>query len=825
MGNSLAYLVPFSHLDLYWLGEREECLSRGNMIITSAIEIAEKYPEFRFLIEDIVFVDYFIKSHPEQHGVLKELIHKGQIEIGPKWAGIHQDVQCGEDLVRNTLYAKQYTRENFDFEASTIHLGDLPGWTPQYPQIAKKAEMDSLVLTRCGPRDKDLFRWQALDGSSDVMVWHSYFGYAWAISAKLHVSVEEAKKAELDKQMEQIAARCPAPIFVHWGVDLSAPPEQLCKSVAEWNESEDIKLEFATPMEYFGKVKDTEGLSVLQGEVPSAWPFIESILPDMVPLDVPANNRLMAAEKFATIANLMGYMPYPKEQIRTAWLKLMEGMDHNYNGTGSVDTHIRKRKYRQYALETAEEILSISVRSIAENVEVKAEGREKNPAIPVVVFNPLSWQREDIAQVHMSFYGDVSAFNRSGYDKYRILDETGAEVPFQEVRRKDAITREVEVAFVADVPSIGYSTYYLVASDEDAVAEETCQVKRESGISTFSNWCYDLEINEITGEISIRDNRFEQQILNGGKVIAVEESRRRSPFRCAYTGRKFEACIDSVRLEENGPVRTVVVLEGKILDSTLEQRIILYNKLDRIDIVDSLTWNNDKPIIVQQRFPLCVEPGLIQYGTAYGSNSFDNTLPGCEAKRGDEATMEMWFKQRFCQGWIDVSGQDFGVTISSDRREFEIKDSSIRSDMLRTLRLTCPTHCVSRYSIRSHKGDFKSARSFQDGWQLNNPLIAKSVSDPVSSKTLPARQSFCEIPGDSIVATVLKKSEDDDDIILRLFETAGDNARTEVKFFKPVSRTAEVNLLERNDEGLSSPEMEVAPFEIKTVKMSLQKKT
>ena len=822
MENSLAYLVPFSHLDQYWLGEREECLSRGNMIITRAMEIAEKYPEFRFLIEDIVFVDYFIKSHPEQHGVLKDLIHRGQIEVGPKWAGIHQDVQCGEDLVRNTLYAKQYTRENFDFEASTMHLGDLPGWTPQYPQIAKKSEMDSLILTRCGPRDEDLFRWQALDGS-DVLVWHSFFGYAWAISAKLHVSVEEAKKAELDKQMKQIASRCPAPIFVHWGVDLSAPPEQLCKSVAEWNESEDIKLEFATPIEYFDKVKDTEGLSVLQGEVPSAWPFIESTLPDMVPLDVPANNRLMAAEKFATIADLMGYIPYPGEQIRGAWIKLMEGMDHNYNGTGSVDTHIRKRKYRQYALDMAEEILSTSVRSIAENVEVKAEGKENNPAIPIVVFNPLSWQREDIALVHMSFYGDVSAFNRSGYDKYRILDEAGNEVPFQEVRRKDAITREVEVAFVADVPPIGYSTYYLVPSDEDAAPEETCHVKRESGISTFSNCCYDLQINQITGEISIRDNRLKQQILSGGKVVAVEESRRRGPFRCVYTGRKFEACIDSIRLEENGPVRTVVVLEGKILDSTLEQRIILYNKLDRIDIIDSLTWNKDKPIIVQQRFPLCAEPGLIQYGTAYGSNSFDNTLPGCEAKRGDEATMEMWFKQRFCQGWIDVSEQDFGVTISSDRREFEIKGSSIRSDILRTIRLTYPTHCVSRYSIRSHKGDFKSARSFRDGWQLNNPLVSKSVSDPVSRKTLPARKSFCEVPGDSIVGTVLKKSEVDDDIILRFFETAGDDAKTEVKFFRPVTRISEVNLLERNDEELSLSEIEVAPFEIKTVRLSLGK--
>ena len=131
MESSRAYLVPFSLLDLYWLGEREECLSRGNMIITKAIEIARKYPEFRFLVEDIVFVDYFTKSHPEQHAVLRKLTQKGQIEVGAKWAGIHQDVQCGEDLVGNTLHAKQHTKDKSDFEATTIHLGDLPGWTPQ----------------------------------------------------------------------------------------------------------------------------------------------------------------------------------------------------------------------------------------------------------------------------------------------------------------------------------------------------------------------------------------------------------------------------------------------------------------------------------------------------------------------------------------------------------------------------------------------------------------------------------------------------------------------------------------------------------------------
>ena len=30
---SEVYVVPFSHLDLFWGGTREECLSRGNRII------------------------------------------------------------------------------------------------------------------------------------------------------------------------------------------------------------------------------------------------------------------------------------------------------------------------------------------------------------------------------------------------------------------------------------------------------------------------------------------------------------------------------------------------------------------------------------------------------------------------------------------------------------------------------------------------------------------------------------------------------------------------------------------------------------------------
>jgi len=131
------YVVPFSHLDLYWGGTREECLSRGNRIITRAVQLAEKHPDFRFLIEDNVFLNNFAESRsgtPELE-TLKRLVREGRFEIAPKWAGIYQNLPRGESQIRNLAYGLKYAREAFGVTPRVAHLGDLPGYTWQYPQI------------------------------------------------------------------------------------------------------------------------------------------------------------------------------------------------------------------------------------------------------------------------------------------------------------------------------------------------------------------------------------------------------------------------------------------------------------------------------------------------------------------------------------------------------------------------------------------------------------------------------------------------------------------------------------------------------------------
>src|ERR1035437_1648150 len=154
------YVVPFSHLDLYWGGTQEECLSRGNRIITRAIQLAEQHAEFRFLLEDNVFVANFVdamKGSPELDA-FRKLVKDGRIELAPKWAGIYQNLPRGEALVRNLVYGKRFARETFGVDPKVAHLGDIPASPRQYPQILAKSATPYMVMTRMGPPDTPLFR-------------------------------------------------------------------------------------------------------------------------------------------------------------------------------------------------------------------------------------------------------------------------------------------------------------------------------------------------------------------------------------------------------------------------------------------------------------------------------------------------------------------------------------------------------------------------------------------------------------------------------------------------------------------------------------------
>lgn len=97
-GKTQAYVVPFSHLDRFWGGTGEECLARGNRIIAKAVQLAKKYPEFKFLVESDNFVANFVETHAGSQELddLKRLVKEGRIEIAPNWTNLFLNLPDGE---------------------------------------------------------------------------------------------------------------------------------------------------------------------------------------------------------------------------------------------------------------------------------------------------------------------------------------------------------------------------------------------------------------------------------------------------------------------------------------------------------------------------------------------------------------------------------------------------------------------------------------------------------------------------------------------------------------------------------------------------------
>ena len=847
MSKRSVFVIPFSRLSLSWMGEQEECLSRGGQAIGRALQMMEEREDFHFLVEEMVFVDAYLKAHPEALKSVRKRVGQGRLEVGAGWTEIGQNLQVGEDLARNLLYGKRYAAEVLGGDSPTVCLGDPSGWTPQYPQIARKCGVDNAVVTGAGPGDATLLGWQGSDGST-VRVWHTRMGYSTLWKA-LHG--EPGRRREYGQEVETELARSAGLLPILWGSDLTQMSEAVLDDLEGWAEAEDLDVTFGTPTGYFQKVGAPEGLPVKAGEHPPDRAFIEPLSPGVAGLNAPAVYGLLRAEQVAAGAGALCGFAYPKGALEEAWLRQLEAMDFRDRGTGADEAQERKVRSQQMAIWTASEVARAAERAVAEQVD----GGDGPPGtVPIVVFNPSSWARTDAVTAHVTFYGEEQPTDFSRYEVYRVVDRGGKTVPSQEVFGRQVVTAEIQILFVAaEVPPGGYATYYLVPNPPDPqqlmgvqapgmvapefpeptfavedVEERVSEPYRGVRIGRrFTQAVYHLEVDEITGWVTVTDRRTDRVLVDGMHLVGREETMREGLARYDYTGRKFEMDLDRVDLEESGEVRAVLLLSGRMLTSPFEERIFLYRDLDRVDVALRLHWRDEKPVRVQMVFPMGNEDADIHYGVPYGSAGLGDRMPGCASRT------EGGVQQRACQGWIAVDGDGDGVVLAGDRRAFEFEGREVRGDLLRScidpssyayrrMWRSYPDVCTVRYAIRGYAGDFRSALAHRDGWGLNQPLSARSVYDTASGRSLPDRLSFVALEGPGLVTTAFKPAEDGEGFVLRAYETLGQACEARLTACRKVRSVREADMLERPIGDLDPDAVRFDPFEIKTLRLVLE---
>jgi alpha-mannosidase len=127
------------------------------------------------------------------------------------------------------------------------------------------------------------------------------------------------------------------------------------------------------------------------------------------------------------------------------------------------------------------------------------------------------------------------------------------------------------------------------------------------------------------------------------------------------------------------------------------------------------------------------------------------------------------------------------------------------------------------YSLLPHTGDFRE-ETVRRAYELNVPMLA-AVSTP-SGGSLPATHGALACDADHVVVEAVKKAEDSDSLIVRVYEWSNRRGPVTLTFDRPITKAEEVDLLERPvggecKVGCTSLGFAIAPYEIRTFAVRL----
>ena len=104
-------------------------------------------------------------------------------------------------------------------------------------------------------------------------------------------------------------------------------------------------------------------------------------------------------------------------------------------------------------------------------------------------------------------------------------------------------------------------------------------------------------------------------------------------------------------------------------------------------------------------------------------------------------------------------------------------------------------------------------------YALNNPYQATRKTN--EGGTLPKSYSLVSVDAPNVIIETVKKAEDGEGTIIRMYECWNRRSKATLTFGRPVTRAAQTNMLEEEEQELAvydgTVAVEMKPFEIKTV--------
>ena len=871
------HVIGHAHMDMDWLWTYSETMKMCNDNLRQTVAFMEEFPDFTMIQSQAAVYNFVEQVDSPLFRKIQKYVAEGRLELGGgMWTEGDNNLPSGEALARSFLLGQRYFQSKFHKTAKVGWLPDDFGHNAQLPQILRLSGCDYYYFHRTKPY-KGSFWWTGPDGSTVLC----YANDTYNGDITLELKDELKKFAPGKHRILQVTG-----VGDHGGGPTLAQIEMVHKldqmpdyPAVKFTTAEDFFKKLSGEM---------DGRPTHKGEMGFIFEGCYTTVSDIKEGNRSCENSLFSNEFFNTLRWLEGdeypdeelnhlwrsltfnqfHDILPGSGIREANKESIA----RYMELLRMSNELRDKAFRKMADEVnfqkglgqpvvaynlfpvkRKTVVEATVYSHKEPVTVKADHWGSN--YYGLDFKPVDVKGQDTGKGNKEKDSSPSPDKEqpaSGTALATVLvrDGSGKTYAAQVVRCKPTPPGYTsKIQFIDDdFPAGGYKTYYVDVMDPGEKSEPI-PFKDNTFETDFFRVKFDMTTGDIISLIDKRSNT--EYVKKGGEfnTLRIYLEDKHGGMK-AWTINKIVkredvAHVESVKIVERGPVRACIEAVKTWGKSRFVVRTYLYRSYPRIGYDLDVYWletgsdSTDSPML-RAIFPLAMEnPRLFcQVPFAVVERPVDGKINGKkvsypfsqsriygvvpEKNDGQEVP---------AQRWVDVMDEKTGMALlNRSKYGHSVHNGELRLTLMRSAGNPDIYPNIGKfhisYALYPHAGDWKNG-VWMEGDDFNVPVLANeppSLAMVREHATRPEEYSFLSLDGSGVYMTGFKRSEDGDELVVRLVETDGEGKNVKLTLPQNIKAARRLNLIEFPLENGSEPDIdgktvrvEIKPYEIITL--------
>lgn len=518
----IAHCVGHTHIDVAWLWTLAQTREKTIRSFSTVLNLMEQYPEYIFMSSQPQLYKFVKEDYPGIYSKIVDKVKEGKWEAeGALWLEADCNISSGESLVRHLIFGIRFFEKEFNIENKILWLPDVFGYSAALPQILKKSGIDYFTTTKISWNEYnkipyDTFMWRGIDGTE--ILTHFITTRDPNFTLNPHITTYNGNLVPAQvigawERYQQKDIHDEVLLSYGYGDGGGGPTKEMLENGRRMSKGLPgcPKVKFGKAIEYFNKLEQ----SVLDNEKLPKWVgelYLEYHRGTYT--SMARNKKFNRKSEFligdleflGSLASQMTDYKYPKKEINNIWETILLNQFHDILPGSSIKEVYEesKEQYLSMQKETVSLIQS-AIGKIVKSINIEESS--------VVVFNQLSFNRTDIAEVE--FLEELGNFI--------LCDNDGSEVELQNISsRYEDGKKYIKYIFCAKkVPAKGYKTYHI--KQKPILDSRFCSENNHLDNNAIHGIYFDILFDKDMNIRSIFDKKNQREVISsGGKANVLQ---------------------------------------------------------------------------------------------------------------------------------------------------------------------------------------------------------------------------------------------------------------------------------------------------------------